>query len=271
MGATDNINSWGRIRIGVKDAEQLIGKKQYNLSMVKCRQTLELMVRHLADKAYPPNSDLSTTIDVLYGNNFISKTTCDHYHKIRMIGNKAVHEGNDSAYHANEAFHLLSQEVHTFSKEYKNKKFRPSSSTLSKNRRSSRKSRSGKGFSLYQTDILRILAAISCVVFAIVILQFITSGKKENSNGTSSFVSSETTPPETTASPETMALTAPAAVYKSSTVLNVRSQPSTSGSKLGQIPTGTIVDYIGPENDDWVIITYEGQKAYVASQYLIHD
>ena len=29
-------------------------------------------------------------IDVLYENRWISKTTCEHYHKIRMIGNKAA-------------------------------------------------------------------------------------------------------------------------------------------------------------------------------------
>ena len=73
------------------------------------------MVRSLADKACMVDADLSVTSDDLYQGKWISRTTCDHYHKIRMIGNKAVHEGNDSAYDADQAFHLLSQEVYTLS------------------------------------------------------------------------------------------------------------------------------------------------------------
>ena len=39
-----------------------------------------------------------------------------------MIGNKAAHEGDSNAYSANQAYHMLSQEVYTFSDDDRNAK-----------------------------------------------------------------------------------------------------------------------------------------------------
>ena len=36
-----------------------------------------------------------------------------------MIGNKAAHEGDANAYSANQAYHMLSQEMYTFADEYR--------------------------------------------------------------------------------------------------------------------------------------------------------
>ena len=105
-------SSWDKIQQGVKDTERLIGQREYNASMVKARQTLEFMVKQLIERAgIEEEMDLKTMIDLLYEQRWISKTTCEHYHKIRMIGNKAVHEGDSNAYSANQAYHMLSQEV----------------------------------------------------------------------------------------------------------------------------------------------------------------
>lgn len=272
MGTTGTASSWDKIRLGMKDAEKMIGQKQYNMAMVKCRQTLEIMVRSLADKACLVDADLSVTIDDLYQGKWISKTTCDHYHKIRMIGNKAVHEGNESAYDANQAYHLLSQEVYTFSNDYKTLRPRtaksPSSSGSNRNRRTSRKSK--KGSSISQADMLRILIGVLCIIFIIALVRFLKPGKKGDAETTSP-VTTEETLPETTTPPETMAQTTPTPVYKTSSVLNVRSQPSTSASIRGQLQPDTIVDYVGQHDDDWSIINYDGQQAYVATQYLVHD
>lgn len=121
MAPSDIANTWANIRQGVKEAELLIGEKKYNLSMVKSRQVLELMVNYLCDNASVSEEDLASSIDELYNSEWISKTTSEHYHKIRMLGNKAVHEGNNNGYDANQAYHLLSQEVYTFANEYKSK------------------------------------------------------------------------------------------------------------------------------------------------------
>jgi len=304
MAGTDTNSTWERIRQGVKEAETLIGQKKYNLSMVKSRQTLEFMVQILCEKAAIVESDLASSIDELYSNRYISKTTCEHYHKIRMLGNKAVHEGSENAYDANQAYHLLSQEVYTFANDYNTRRRRPSGSSNSgKNRpqnRSQGSSQSGQavrrssgvsaassgsnksrkrakqsGFAFSQTDLIRLGGVLLIVILLVVFIRACGS-KKDDVPETTPAVTTEaqqqpTSAPAPTAPAETMAETTPAPVYKTSTNLNVRSMPSTEGTKLGLLPADTIVEYLGAYDDSWAIISYDGEEAYVASQYLIHD
>ena len=117
MGTTDN-NTWTRIQQSVRETERLIGQKQYNLAMIKSRQTLEFMVNCLGEKALIVDGDLADSIDQLFEGHWISQATKDHYHRIRVLGNKAVHDGNDSPYDANEAYQLLSQEAAAFADIY---------------------------------------------------------------------------------------------------------------------------------------------------------
>ncbi len=121
MGTTDN-STWGRIQQGVKETERLMSQRQYNLSMIRARQTLELMVNCLGEKALIVEGDLADSIDQLYEGRWISQATKDRYHRIRVIGNKAVHDGNDSAYDANEAYQTLVQEANAFANIYNNKR-----------------------------------------------------------------------------------------------------------------------------------------------------
>ena len=51
------------------------------------------MVRCMAERACVVEGDLSDTIDQLYEGQWINKATKDNYHTIRILGNKAVHEG----------------------------------------------------------------------------------------------------------------------------------------------------------------------------------
>ncbi len=109
------LNIWDKIQQGVRETERLISQKDYNKAMIQARQTLEAMVRFLGNRACIVESDLSATIDQLYDSRWIDKSTREHYHKIRIIGNKAVHEDNNSAADATLALTLLSQEVYAFS------------------------------------------------------------------------------------------------------------------------------------------------------------
>ena len=86
--------------------------------MVKARQTLECMVRCMAEKACLVEGDLSDTIDQLYEGGWINKTTKDNYHTIRILGNKAVHENDNTAYNANQAYQLLTKQVYAFSHDF---------------------------------------------------------------------------------------------------------------------------------------------------------
>lgn len=61
MSNFERTTSWQQIQQGVKEAERLIVSKDYNLVMVKARQTLECMVRYLAEKACLVDGDLADT------------------------------------------------------------------------------------------------------------------------------------------------------------------------------------------------------------------
>ena len=118
MSNVERTTSWQQIQQGVKDTERLIARKEYNLVMIKARQTLECMVRCLTERACLVEGDLSENIDQLYDGRWIDRATKDNYHTIRILGNKAVHEGDDTAYDANQAYQLLTHEVHVFANEF---------------------------------------------------------------------------------------------------------------------------------------------------------
>ena len=268
-------NNWERIQLGIKSVQRLIGQKDYNSAMVKARQTLEFMVRMLAERSGSmSDSDLKEMIDTLYRSRRITKTSCDRYHKIRMIGNKAAHEGDSSPSNAALAYQLLLQEAQVFSNEYRTPKRAPRrsssrtySSTSPRNRR-----RSGRRRNVFTPyDLLKLLVPLLCILAIFCIVRLIKP-KPEDIETTP-----ETSPVETTLetveptrplpTENSMAET-PSAVYKTTDVLNVRAEPRTDSRKLGQLISGTTVEYVRAENEEWAVILYNGQEAYVASQYL---
>ena len=283
-------SSWDKIQQGVKDTERLIVQREYNASMIKARQTLEFMVKNLADQAgIMDESDLKGMIDMLYENRWISKATCEHYHKIRMIGNKAAHEGDANAYSANQAYHMLSQEVYTFADDYRNVKkgrkplTRPAVQGNSQNRAGGNRAGGSYGgnrgsssaavrsrkragsqsssFSLY--TLLKLLVPVLCIVLLILVVKLAKpeSGTKETEGPTAveTMESTEAAQEETESS---------GPVYRTTDVLNVRPEPSTSSERIGQLNAGVTVEYVRAHDDDWAVILYNGQEAYVASQYL---
>lgn len=305
MASTNVNSSWEKIQRGVKDTERLIGQREYNSSMVKARQTLEFMVRLLADRAcIVDGGDLMETIDTLYQHRWISKTTCEHYHKIRIIGNKAVHEGDSNAYNANQAYHMLSQEVYTFANDYKNAQrgTRPSrqanrpanrpanrSANRPANRPANRQPSSGRhqaqdtrsrrrtpqkrsGFTIY--DLLKLLIPVLCIVLLILVIKLVKPAKDNTEPTTTAPTTTEqqqqteptvqpTEPPETTVAVTT--------TYKTTDTLNVRPAPNTTDARIGQLEAGAEVEYVRAHDNDWAVIMFNGQEAYVASRYLTSE
>lgn len=117
MSNFERTTSWQQIQQGVKEIEGLLERNEYNLVMVKARQVLECMVRCMAERACLVEGDLAETIDQLFESRLISRTTKDNYHTIRILGNKAVHEGDNTPYDADKAYKLLTQEVYGFANE----------------------------------------------------------------------------------------------------------------------------------------------------------
>jgi uncharacterized protein YgiM (DUF1202 family) len=281
MALSDNNSSWQQIQSGVSDVEKMITQQNYNGAMVKSRQTLEFMVRQLAQRArMPEGADLKTMIEELYVNRWISKTTCEHYHKIRMTGNKAVHEDYDNAYDANQVYHMLSQEVYTFANDYSNaqkgsriKNVSAASSTSSRSRGKNARKTSGGRSSRRGSAVGRIAAAAICVVLAGGIIFFAgkTAGKtlkNHFSPAPEPTTVAETLPPT---EPETTEAATEPVVWRTTANLNVRSQPNTDCMIYGRLNSGDEVTYVGSYNDEWAIIDYDGQEAYVSSQYLIAE
>ena len=287
MGTTANTgqSTWEQIHGGVRETERLIGQKNYNLAMVKARQTLEYMVKCLCERYGILETGLLEMIDALYSAGKISKTTCEHYHKIRTIGNKAIHEGDNSAYNANQAHHLLSQEVYTFANDYNDTKKStrasrsaaptPASSRLRGNSRHSSASsgnekpagtRSGSsegrrprayagGPSFEFRSII--------IILLLLIIKMIRPATDAKPDSTAA-VSTESLAPETEA--ETVA--AESTVYRTTDTVNVRPEPSTDTDRIGVLAPDTDVEYLRDYDEKWAVISYNGQEAYVSRDFI---
>lgn len=292
MGTTSGTDSWEKIQLGVKDTERKIGQRDYNAAMLQARQTLEFMVKLLAERACIVDSgNLKETIDTLYQNKWISKTTCEHYHKIRLIGTKASQEGDTNAYNANQAYHMLSQEVYTFANDYSNARkgtrVKPTDRTSAQSGRTSSvsaksSSQSGRSYSAASSrsrrrsnanrisftayDLLKLLIPVLCIILLFCVIKLFKPGKdvKETTQAPIATEAMQETPASDPQAPAD----APETVYRTTSTLNVRPEPSTNTERIGQLPAGTTVDYVRAYDADWAVILYEGQEAYVASQYL---
>lgn len=315
MSNMERTTSWQQIQLGVKEAERLIARKEYNLVMVKARQVLEYMVRCMAERACLVEGDLSETIDGLYDGCWISRETKDNYHTIRILGNKAVHEGSNGAHDANQAYQLLTLEMHVFAEEFSGGQAgrgRPRQARAGRsdarqgsghtgaaapragvrtrsggNRRpvyagsphrgGQRKKKRRQTMPAYY--MWRLLIPLLVVVLLIVVIRTMapSGGKDKKETVTTSVTTAPpittavpepapTSPPEPETAPETIA---PAIKYKvKGNSVNVRKEPSKDSHILVQLKNGAEVDYVKRYNNDWDVINYNGQEAYVSSQYL---
>ena len=291
MGRTENPSIWEKIQRNVQETERLIGQKKYNLAMIKARQTMEYMVKLHCDKAGIVESTPDTMIRELYGGKWISKSTAEHYLQILSIGEQAAKDGDNGAFNANQAYHLLSQEVYAFSNSDKPERTRRSAREASVSRgsdssraassraagsrtsssravpqsRSRRRQRNG----LNSLDLLKLLIPIVLIIVLIFLIR-ILAPKDTPTEETS-------TAPVTTEAPTTMASTEPETteeetaapvVYRTTDVLNVRSGPSTNDERIGKLDEDVPIEVIGDYDETWAIIIYNGQEAYVSKDYL---
>lgn len=243
------------IEEGLRDTERLISQKQYSLSMIRSRQTLEYIVKNQCRRSNIPDGDLMVMIDELYRKGIISRDSCTSYHKIRILGNKAAHEGDNNAYNANNSYQLLSKEVYSYHSA------RPARSSSTSGRRPKRRR---PRFEL--ADLLKLLIPVLVIILVISIIRLFhpaDNAKKMSSSAAETTLAEESSAPESSeAAPETVM------IYTTTSALNVRSAPTTDGELLTTLPAGTVLDYVGAHSDQWAIINYNGGQAYVASQYI---
>lgn len=267
MGNIDNPSIWEKIQRNVQETERLMGQKKYNLSMIKARQTLEYMVKLQCDKAGIVEGPLETMIKELYSGKFVSKSTAEHYLQILALGNKAAKEGDNSAYNANQAFHVLSQEIYSFSNEGREKTPRRRAAPSGDRSSKSRKKQAPSG--LNGADLLKLLIPVVLIIVLIFLIR-VLAPKKTPTDETTPVPTTveqtiESSAEPTTAAPETAA---PAVTYRTTTTLNVRKGPSTNDDRIGKLDPNVTVEYVRDHDAQWAVIMYNGQEAYVAKEYL---
>lgn len=298
MGKIENSGIWEQIQKSVQETERLMGQKKYNLSMIKARQTMEFMVKLQCDKAGIVEGAPENMIRELYEGKWISKSTAEHYMQILDLGNKATKDGDNSAYNATQAHHVLTQEIYAFVDADKAKPRRSSASrqtsqssggstrkrqtatsaaaSASSASRASRTAgapkKSKKSSGIRQEDLLKLLIPIALVIILIFLIKVLTPDKDPTNETTPAAqitvekqqtdAAVETTPAETEIAPEVTV------TYKTTTTLNVRSGPSTDTERIGKFDPDKTVEYLRDHDDFWAVILYNGQEAYVAKEYL---
>ena len=251
---------WEKIQQNVQETERLMGQKKYTQSMIKARQTLEYMVKLQCDRAGIVESSTDTMIRELYNGKWISKTTAEHYLQILTIGNKASREGDSSAYNANEAYHVLTQEIHAFS----------NADGAASPRRSApaRKSRKNQRSGFSSADLVKLFIPLALIIILIILIRVLSPNKTPTTETAPVIPTEAPTTEAAVTEPETEASTAAAVSYKTTDTLNVRKEPSTEADRIGKLDPGASVTFIKEYDDFWAVIEYNGQEAYVAKQYL---
>ena len=251
---------WEKIQQNVQETERLMGQKKYTQSMIKARQTLEYMVKLQCDRSGIVESSTDTMIRELYNGKWISKTTAEHYLQILTIGNKASREGDSSAYNANEAYHVLTQEIHAFS----------NADGAASPRRSApaRKSRKNQRSGFSSADLVKLFIPLALIIILIILIRVLSPNKTPTTETAPVIPTEAPTTEAAVTEPETEASTTAAVSYKTTDTLNVRKEPSTEADRIGKLDPGASVTFIKDYDDFWAVIEYNGQEAYVAKQYL---
>ena len=297
MGKMENSGIWEQIQKSVQETERLMGQKKYNLSMIKARQTMEFMVKLQCDKAGIVEGATENMIRELYEGKWISKSTAEHYMQILDLGNKATKDGDNSAYNATQAHHVLTQEIYAFVDADKVKPRRSSASrqtakssdgstrqrqsatsaaaSATSAARTSRTSggskKSKKSSGLKQEDLLKLLIPIALIIVLIFLIKVLTPDKDPTNETTPAAqvtVEQQQTDAVETTPAETEAVMDAAVTYKTTTTLNVHSGPSTDAERIGKFDPDKTVEFVRDHDDFWAVILYNGQEAYVAKEYL---
>lgn len=119
-------------------------------------------------------------------------------------------------------------------------------------------------------SIIKIALAVLCILLVILIVRAFAFPKKKKAVETTAAVTTvaetaESTEAESSSIEET---TEAAKAYFVTTGVRVRTKPSTDAEVLTVLDSGTEIKYKSDYNDQWVVIDYNGQDAYVSKQYV---
>ena len=290
MANSDTRSAWQQIQAGVYDTSELLNNQKYNLSMIRARQTLEIIVKQLSGREDFENQSLADIIDSLSTDNLISNISYQNFQKICAIGDRAVHEGNNEAFNATIAYKLLSEEVQSFIQEYppKRTRFSPivapvkndvpqkkqvssNTETPQKRRTTKKPSKNKKPQNVNTQDLVKVI--IGALILFILIFLFkslnpLKKDKKADTNTTNTTVLDSENVDNSESSIEAVPETTASVKYITTARLHVRSSPSLDGDILATLSVGVSVEYAGEYDAKWSIINYNGGQAYVATEYI---
>lgn len=118
--------------------------------------------------------------------------------------------------------------------------------------------------------ILKYVIPILCLILAVILIRVLMGGSGSSTIETTPAATVAVTEPvmETEAIvPETTAAPEPTAIYMTTTGVKVRTEPNTDCRVLAVLDAGTQVSYKG-EADGWVNIDYNGESAYIKSDFV---
>ena len=105
---------WGKIRVQLGQAQQMILNGKYAEAMVLNKEILETIVRMQVDKACLVTNTLENDIEQLFNARLISRKTRDNYHAIRIYGEQAQSGEEQTPQAANDSFALMKEELGTY-------------------------------------------------------------------------------------------------------------------------------------------------------------
>ena len=118
-------------------------------------------------------------------------------------------------------------------------------------------------------SIIKIALAVLCILLVILIVRAFAFPKKKAVQTTAAVTTVAETAESTEAESSSIEETTEAAkAYFVTTGVRVRTKPSTDAEVLTVLDSGTEIKYKSDYNDQWVVIDYNGQDAYVSKQYV---
>ncbi|MCQ2400864.1 MAG: DUF4145 domain-containing protein [Lachnospiraceae bacterium] len=99
---------------GLLELADLISRREYNWGIVRSRVYEEELVHNYADETETEYTTLADTIDELWKKGVINDKSRENLHGIRVLGNKAVHEGDNDPQDAKDAYFMLKEELQVF-------------------------------------------------------------------------------------------------------------------------------------------------------------
>lgn len=118
-------------------------------------------------------------------------------------------------------------------------------------------------------SIIKIALAVLCIILVILIVRAFAFPKKKAVQTTAAVTTVAETAESTEAESSSIEETTEAAkAYFVTTGVRVRTKPSTDAEVLTVLDSGTEIKYKSDYNDQWVVIDYNGQDAYVSKQYV---